>query len=45
MKRISDSTVGRLSLYLRILREYTGGTTISSEALAGSGMASKVRPP
>ena len=36
MKRISDSTVGRLSLYLRILREYTGGRTISSEELAGA---------
>ena len=36
MKRISDSTVGRLSLYLRILREYTGGATISSEALAAA---------
>ena len=36
MKRISDSTVGRLSLYLRILREYTRGATISSEALASA---------
>lgn len=36
MKRISDSTVGRLSVYLRILRgcEETGITTISSEELA-----------
>ena len=36
MKRISESTVGRLSLYLRILREYAGGRTISSEELAGA---------
>ena len=36
MKRISDSTVGRLSLYLRILREHAGGRTISSEELAGA---------
>ena len=36
MKRISDSTVGRLSLYLRILREYAGGRTISSEELASA---------
>jgi redox-sensing transcriptional repressor len=36
MKRISDSTVGRLSLYLRILREYTGGRTVSSEELAAA---------
>jgi len=37
MKRISESTVGRLSVYLRILRESEGvGTrTISSEDLAG----------
>ena len=36
MKRISDSTVGRLSLYLRILREHGGARTISSEELAGA---------
>jgi len=36
MKRISESTVGRLSLYLRILKEYAGGATISSEELAGA---------
>ena len=36
MKRISESTVGRLSLYLRILKEYEGGRTISSEELAGA---------
>ena len=36
MKRISDSTVGRLSLYLRILREHAGARTISSEELAGA---------
>jgi redox-sensing transcriptional repressor len=35
MRKISESTVGRLSLYLRILREYEGGRTISSEELAG----------
>lgn len=34
MKRISESTVGRLSLYLRILREHAGDRTISSEELA-----------
>lgn len=34
MKRISDSTVGRLSLYLRILREHAGDRTISSDELA-----------
>lgn len=36
MKKVSDSTVGRLSLYLRLLEELEeqGVTTLSSEALA-----------
>lgn len=36
MKKASESTVGRLSLYLRLLREFQerGATTVSSEDLA-----------
>ena len=39
MKRIADSTVRRLSLYLRFLEEFeqTGQQTVSSEALARRG--------
>lgn len=39
MKRIADSTVRRLSLYLRFLEEFeqTGQLTVSSEALARRG--------
>ena len=39
MKRIADSTVRRLSLYLRFLEDYEGRglPTISSEELAGRG--------
>ena len=39
MKRIADSTVRRLSLYLRFLEEFEQGgqTTVSSEALARRG--------
>ncbi|MDQ2766209.1 MAG: redox-sensing transcriptional repressor Rex [Gemmatimonadota bacterium] len=39
MKRIADSTVRRLSLYLRFLEEFenAGLTTVSSEALAARG--------
>jgi redox-sensing transcriptional repressor len=37
MKRISESTVSRLSVYLRLLEEFEGAgrTTVSSEDLAG----------
>ena len=39
MRKIADSTVRRLSLYLRFLEEFEGQgiETVSSEALAGRG--------
>lgn len=47
MKKIADSTVRRLSLYLRFLEEFEGQgmTTVSSEALAhrGSTTSAQVR--
>ena len=39
MRKIAESTVRRLSLYLRFLEEFEeqGATTVSSEALASRG--------